>query len=331
MVIINVSARLHGVLREDQDAPGLCVRGGLEPATKDRETLVPSGREQKRKIGLHGVKHVGYAVAPWETSVATVETQPIKFRRAGDVEGAASNLSDTGTMSPHGEKDAEKKKTSETDSARDKHRSADSSSKEGGFWATVLDSAPSGGEPTQEDSRGRDSRDLSAGAGAGGSSDVIHGGEASTQANQCQFCHASFSHRSSLYRHVRTMHQKAYPFRCSICHSAFGEKSNLDKHVQIIHERKRPFVCEECNAAFQQRAHLDGHKKTVHLKQRPYRCDMCDAAFGQKPHLSRHVRTVHQKIRPFQCEDCDLKFSERRSLENHKRVKHNSGPQHLTH
>uniref|UniRef100_A0A7S2ZXS5 C2H2-type domain-containing protein n=1 Tax=Rhodosorus marinus TaxID=101924 RepID=A0A7S2ZXS5_9RHOD len=144
----------------------------------------------------------------------------------------------------------------------------------------------------------------------------------SAAVNQCPHCRANFSHRSSLYRHVRTVHQRAYPFECSSCQAAFGDSAALEKHVQVIHERRRPFQCTKCGSAFQQRAHLEGHMKTVHLKQRPYKCDRCDAAFGQKPHLSRHIRTVHEKIRPFECDKCELKFSEKRSLFNHKRVKH---------
>lgn len=106
-------------------------------------------------------------------------------------------------------------------------------------------------------------------------------------------------------------------FKCRYCHAYFTAKFNLNKHVRALHERKRPYHCEECGSSFQQKDHLTCHKKTVHEKLKPYQCDVCGKKFGWSGVLKKHVRIVHEKERPYPCVHCGHAFRQKAHLEKH--------------
>ena len=51
---------------------------------------------------------------------------------------------------------------------------------------------------------------------------------------QCKQCEKHFSHRSPLYRHVKTVHE-VIRFKCNLCDQELKRKSNLDAHIKSKH------------------------------------------------------------------------------------------------
>jgi hypothetical protein len=45
-----------------------------------------------------------------------------------------------------------------------------------------------------------------------------------------------------------------------------ANKSSLEKHVRTVHHKERPFSCRICEASFGQKVHLDAHVSAVHVQ-----------------------------------------------------------------
>ena len=57
------------------------------------------------------------------------------------------------------------------------------------------------------------------------------------------------------------------PRVCPYCPSAFGEKSTLTKHIETVHEKRRDHVCGYCKGvAFGTAGNLKRHIGAIHLK-----------------------------------------------------------------
>ena len=118
---------------------------------------------------------------------------------------------------------------------------------------------------------------------------------------KCEHCTASFSHSSSLKRHLRS-HSGDYPFNCKYCSEAFIDHFSLTLHLRT-HTGERPFKCKFCSNAFIYKSTLTRHLRT-HTGDRPYKCQYCNAWFSRTDSLKHHLRT-HTGDRPYKCEYCN--------------------------
>ena len=66
-----------------------------------------------------------------------------------------------------------------------------------------------------------------------------------------------------------SVHGRKKPVKCSICSATFTRKSSLNRHVASVHEgkkphnSKKPFKCNICNSAFTRKSNLKTHSASV--------------------------------------------------------------------
>ena len=87
------------------------------------------------------------------------------------------------------------------------------------------------------------------------------------------------------------------PLHCSNCDAKFTQRTSLKRHVETVHEESlkqkgtKP-ICTLCNKAFTTNSSLRTHTKSVHEGKRPYKCNKCEQRFVSATVLKRHVRGI---------------------------------------
>uniref|UniRef100_A0A0X3PG46 C2H2-type domain-containing protein n=1 Tax=Schistocephalus solidus TaxID=70667 RepID=A0A0X3PG46_SCHSO len=109
----------------------------------------------------------------------------------------------------------------------------------------------------------------------------------------CQICNNTFSVRSSVGVHIRTVHEGLKCHKCPFCCKAFSRKDVLCRHIETIHEENRSYPCGVCFKMFSNRASASVHLRTVHEATKNYKCAVCGKAFSRNDVLRRHLETVH--------------------------------------
>ena len=73
----------------------------------------------------------------------------------------------------------------------------------------------------------------------------------------------------------------------------FSEKSNLKAHFKTIHDGEKPFGCEVCEKRFSSKRNRNEHVAS-HSDERPFGCDYCPKDFKIKKKLDRHISAIHK-------------------------------------
>jgi len=67
---------------------------------------------------------------------------------------------------------------------------------------------------------------------------------------KCEFCEKCFSGKTSVNKHIASVHEGKKSFKCKACDHSFSEKCNLKTHVTAVHEGKKLYHCERCDYSF---------------------------------------------------------------------------------
>nr|XP_033819180.1 zinc finger and BTB domain-containing protein 46 isoform X2 [Geotrypetes seraphini] len=82
---------------------------------------------------------------------------------------------------------------------------------------------------------------------------------------QCSKCPASFTLKSNMDRHEKTIHCNGKKMQCSYCHKLFRDKTDLNRHLVSVHSNDRSFLCILCGKGFGTRKNLTTHMKVCYL------------------------------------------------------------------
>ena len=90
---------------------------------------------------------------------------------------------------------------------------------------------------------------------------------------ECEWCNKEFDCRSTMYYHLKIVHEKPKALRCKFCKKQCESPTALARHTRT-HTGEKPFACSICNKAFSQKAHLRTHQLS-HSDEKPHKCDVC--------------------------------------------------------
>lgn len=144
--------------------------------------------------------------------------------------------------------------------------------------------------------------------------------------HQCDICEKYFVEKSSLRRHISTIHADFKPgsrpapsnakqqFNCTKCGKVFKSHTKFSMH-QELHGNPN-FECDTCGKVYAGRSHLKIHQR-IHTGEKPYVCNICNMKFAFKHVLKSHQARIHQKVHKFKCNLCSLSFIKKSDLSSH--------------
>ncbi|XP_033231811.1 zinc finger protein 506-like [Belonocnema kinseyi] len=152
----------------------------------------------------------------------------------------------------------------------------------------------------------------------------------------CQFCFKEFTRKSSLNRHVDSLHLKTNlqatetKHYCDTCTRSYVRLSDLVRHKRLEHAAIKPqFICDFCGYQTTVKRTLAVHIHSRHLpkSKRKRICDICSRSFTWLSTLNRHKRLEHAEVKPpFICSFCGYKSKLKRSLLEHISLRHLKSP-----
>ena len=98
--------------------------------------------------------------------------------------------------------------------------------------------------------------------------------------------------------------------KCDICNKQFSNKSSLTKHIKSVHQKIK-FKREICGIELSRKDKLQRHKKAVLLRSSEFECRVCEKKFSRKENQLTH------KIVCCNCRHCHEQFSSPSELLNH--------------
>ncbi|KAJ8334378.1 hypothetical protein SKAU_G00400170 [Synaphobranchus kaupii] len=92
------------------------------------------------------------------------------------------------------------------------------------------------------------------------------------------------------------------------------QQSNSDPTSSSCPSPEKTHCCPECGKGFKKRGHLLQHG-VIHSGARPFACPICQRSFNRRESLTRHEK-IHED-KPYRCPACGRCFRESTSLLNH--------------
>jgi len=138
----------------------------------------------------------------------------------------------------------------------------------------------------------------------------------------CPKCDKQFTHRGTLNRHIRSIHDGiTYP--CDQCDHKATTKGSLKQHIISQHEGAF-YQCAHCEYKASTTSRLSIHIKSIHEGVR-YPCSLCNYQATEKGHLKNHINAIHKGIR-YKCDYCEYQASQQRKLRVHMEKFHLNDP-----
>ncbi|KAK4319235.1 hypothetical protein Pmani_009800 [Petrolisthes manimaculis] len=106
-------------------------------------------------------------------------------------------------------------------------------------------------------------------------------------------------------------------FECSECKVVVLCKSSLRRHMTTVHAASNKYTCPHCSKGFNNYQNYQGHVRR-HTGERPYGCPHCNKTFTTTKALTRHTAT-HGATRAHKCPECNKGFLEMCDLKKHLR------------
>lgn len=116
---------------------------------------------------------------------------------------------------------------------------------------------------------------------------------------QCDLCSYTCVSKLNMWSHMNKVHtiKSLIRYPCSMCDKTFSEKSVVKTHektihqkIQRVHETQR---CDVCNLDFKNIIALKSHNARLH-DEGNFGCTKCSEVFMFKPQLDSHILSVHE-------------------------------------
>ncbi|KAK9736087.1 Zinc finger, C2H2 type [Popillia japonica] len=143
----------------------------------------------------------------------------------------------------------------------------------------------------------------------------------------CPLCPYVTRRKSSLARHINSIHLKRYPYYCKHCGKGYHDPVTFADHEQK-HVGNHSITCIVCQKSFAYTRNLTHHQIHYHKVttidvQVKYQCEICKKYYTSPVTLRRH-KQVHEinasDARPNLCEWCGKHFKDTVTLRHHKRI-----------
>jgi KRAB domain-containing zinc finger protein len=111
---------------------------------------------------------------------------------------------------------------------------------------------------------------------------------------RCQICSQIYETRAKWSVHYYHKHKTSNI--CSICQKQLSSSTSLFKHIRVMHDKIKKYVCgfPGCARSFGFKHSLMYHQN-LHTNSKPFKCDICDFSTGDRSCMSKHKKKAHQQ------------------------------------